>query len=180
MIKINLLPIRAAQKKELIRFQLTVAGLVTGFVLSLFVIFFLIQAAELKSVENDIERLNNELILVKKKIGELDKIKEQKKMIEEKLNIVKELEAKRSGPVALFAVIEGAVPSKAWIKTMKSTDRSIKLTGFAASEEIAGDFVRSLQNTGKFAQVNLPTVSSTKQANYQVYQFTIDIVRLNF
>lgn len=178
MIKINLLPIRAAQKRELIRFQLTVAGLVTGFILTLFVIFFLIQATELKSVENEIDNLNTELATVKKKIGELNDIKKQKKMIEDKLNIVKELEAKRSGPVAMFAVIEKTVPSKAWIKSFKETRDGITLVGFAASEEVAGDFVRSLQNTGKFANVELPTVNATKQASYQVYQFTINITRL--
>lgn len=178
MIKINLLPIRAAQKRELIRFQLTVAGLVTGFILTLFVIFFLIQATELKSIENNIDDLNTELAAVKKKIGELNNIKKQKKMIEDKLNIVKELESKRSGPVAMFAVIEEAVPSKAWIKSFKETRNGMTITGFAASEEIAGDFVRSLQNTGKFSSVELPTVSSTRQASYQVYQFTINVTRL--
>ncbi len=178
MIKINLLPIRAAQKKELIRFQLTVAGLVTGFILALFVIFFLIQITELKSVESNIHRLKKELVQVKKKIGELNDIKAQKKMIEDKLNIVKELETKRSGPVAMFAVIEGAVPSKAWIKSFKETRDGITLSGFAASEEIAGDFLRSLQDTGKFSSVELPTVSSTKQASYQVYQFTIRITKM--
>lgn len=177
MIKINLLPIRAAQKKELIRFQLTLAGLVTGFIVSLFVIFLLIQMTELKSVENDIVSLNKELKAVKKKIGELNNIKKQKKMIEDKLNIVKELETKRSGPVSMFATIEGAVPSKAWIKSLKESKKGLTLNGYAATEEVAGDFVRSLQNTGEFSSVELPRVSATKQANYQVYQFTIQITK---
>jgi hypothetical protein len=39
MIRINLLPVRAAKKRESVRFQLTVAGLITFFVIALGMVF---------------------------------------------------------------------------------------------------------------------------------------------
>lgn len=178
MIKINLLPIRAAQKRELIRFQLTVAGLFTFLIMSLFTIFYAIQATELNGVGKDISQVNQELKKVKKQIGELDKIKVQKKRIIEKLNIVKKLEAKRTGPVELFGRFEEALPNKAWISNISDKKDSIVINGYAATEEIAGDFVRSLQDTELFESVELPTVTSGKQGNYQVYKYNIKIRKL--
>ena len=41
MIRINLLPVRAAKKKETIRFQLTIAGLFTFFVVAATILFYI-------------------------------------------------------------------------------------------------------------------------------------------
>jgi type IV pilus assembly protein PilN len=84
MIRINLLPVRAAKKRESVRFQLTVAGLITFFVIALGMVFYLISSSEANALKEDIANGEAELSVLKQKIGELSKIKEQKRIVAEK------------------------------------------------------------------------------------------------
>jgi type IV pilus assembly protein PilN len=81
MIRINLLPVRAAKKRESVRFQLTVAGLITFFVIALGMVFYLISSSEANALKEDIANGEAELSVLKQKIGELSKIKEQKRIV---------------------------------------------------------------------------------------------------
>ncbi|MBE9529609.1 MAG: fimbrial protein, partial [Proteobacteria bacterium] len=92
MIRINLLPVRAAKKKESVRFQYTVAGLVTFLALAASLAVYFTARSEASVVAGQISSGQQELTQLKKKIGELSKIKKQKKVVEEKLKIIKNLE----------------------------------------------------------------------------------------
>jgi len=54
MIRINLLPVRAAKKKESIRFQLTVAGLATFLVAAVSIASYLVVGSEASSLNGQI------------------------------------------------------------------------------------------------------------------------------
>ena len=54
MIRINLLPVRAAKKKESVRFQLTIAGLCTVFVIAVSVLVYISATSEASQLSTDI------------------------------------------------------------------------------------------------------------------------------
>lgn len=145
MIRINLLPVRAAKKKESIRFQLTVAGLATFLVFAVSVASYMVVRGQAGSLNDQITSGNQELAELKKKIGELSKIKEQKRIVEEKLRIIYQLEADRTGPVKLFRGIADSIPAKAWLKSIKDEDFQVAIEGFASDDESVAEFMRGLQ-----------------------------------
>jgi len=145
MIRINLLPVRAAKKKESVRFQLTVAGLVTFFVFALMGVFYLTVWSEANGLKADIEKSQQEFDTLKAKIGELSRIKQQQKVVQEKLDIIKNLEAQRTGPVEIFRKLSESTPKKAWLKTVNDTGHVITLAGYAADDEVVAEFMRRLQ-----------------------------------
>lgn len=145
MIRINLLPVRAAKKKESVRFQLTVAGLVTIFVLGLMGVFYLTVWSEANGLKADIAKSQQELNSLKAKIGELSRIKQQKKVVEDKLAIIKSLEAQRTGPVEIFKKLSESTPKTAWLKSVNDRGQIITLVGYAADDEIVAEFMRRLQ-----------------------------------
>lgn len=148
MIRINLLPVRAAKKKESLRFQLTIAGLCVVFVIAVSVLVYISAASEASQLTTDITNAENELRTLKAKIGELAKLKDHKKMLENKLKIVTELESNRRGPVDMFTSIGLAVPEKAWLSILKETNRIIILKGYAAYDDVVADFMRNLEASG--------------------------------
>lgn len=177
MIRINLLPVRAAQKKESVRFQLTVAGLVTFLAIAVSLAFYLTARGEANELTNEIEQGEEELRQLKRKIGELSKIKEQKRIVEEKLRVIKNLEAGRTGPSNLFKLISSTIPEKAWIDSLKDEGAVITLKGFASTEEVVAEFMRRLQKHKGPAGVELEVVQSAVEPNTkaEVVSFTIRI-----
>ncbi|CAG1065267.1 hypothetical protein BAC1_00846 [uncultured bacterium] len=178
MIRINLLPVRAAKKKESIRFQLTVAGLVTFLVVAVSMAAYLVVRSEASSLKGQIASGEQELEQLKKKIGELSKIKEQKRVVEEKLNIITELEANKTGPVKLFQRVSAAMPDKAWIRTLREDGSIIAIDGFAADDEIVADAMRGLERSG-LGTVELDVAQRVveKETGVEVVSFVIRVER---
>lgn len=175
MIRINLLPVRAAKKKESVRFQLTVAGLVTFLVFAGSVGVYLTVRSQANSVAAEIENGNRELAGLQKKIGELSKIKEQKRIVEEKLNIIKTLEAARTGPTKLFKAIGDSIPERAWLASVKDAGGVTTLKGYASDDEVVADFMRRLQRYRELGSVELDVAQRTieKETDADVVGFTI-------
>ena len=92
MIRINLLPFRAARKKENIRRQVTIFALCVLFLLTVMTYYTIQLNITLSSLKQEEERIQADLKTYEqtiKKIGELEKkIKE----ITAKLDVIKELE----------------------------------------------------------------------------------------
>ncbi len=173
MIRINLLPVRAARKKESIRQQLSIAGLS---ILMLFIVlggFYWNVTTTVSQIRGNIDSARSELGELKKKIGKLSKIKEQKAKVEEKLNIVRDLEAGKKGPLSMLNSISEAIPDLAWVESLKGSGNSIVLSGFAATEGVVADFMRGLERFPELGSVELEIVQKSKKKNYDVVSFTI-------
>ncbi len=177
MIRINLLPIRAEKKRETLRRQLSVAGLsVVLLSLILWGIYF--------SATNKIAQLNNSIAAeenksaqLDKEIGELKNIENERKVVLEKLNIVKQLDVNRKWHLKMFSDITGAMPEKVWIDSLKETGQTVAITGFAASDDVVADFMRSLEKTLAGWKVELEVVSQVLRENQKLAGFTIRLER---
>jgi len=177
MIRINLLPVRAAKKKEFIRFQMTIAGLVTIFVISLSLAYFFTVRSEARMLRTDIARGEEELKQLRRKVGELSLIKQQKKVVEEKLRVINGLEAKRTGPATLFFIVSNAIPKKAWLSAFKDKGTIITLTGYAYNDEVVAEYMRRLQRAMKIGAVELNVVRRVveKETGADVVKFVINL-----
>src|SRR6266478_8401435 len=99
MIYINLLPVRAAKKREFGRQQLVLSVLLL--VLAGIGNFFVYNRFEsgLRLLDKQIVSTRAEIAQLEKTIGEVKSIKEDKKALEDKLKILDALKKGRTGPV---------------------------------------------------------------------------------
>lgn len=162
MIRINLLPVRAAKKKESARVQLTIAGIAGFAVIALVVITFISYSSKVNSLKREIASGNQELTALKSKIGELSKIKEQKKVLEDKLRVVEKLEVNRTGPVRLLTSLSKAIPDQAWIYSLKESGSNVSIEGLAAYDSVYADFMRNLDKM-EYKNVELVVASRGKK-----------------
>ncbi|MBI5599528.1 MAG: PilN domain-containing protein [Deltaproteobacteria bacterium] len=179
MIRINLLPVRAAKKKESVRFQLTVAGLVTVSVIAISVAAYFKLGSDASLLKMDIDSAGKELQDLKRQVGELSKLKEQKRVVESKLGVVKRLEGARTGPVELFTKVAGSVPQRAWIYSLQDRGKVITVNGYAGKDEDVAEFMRGFEGYGAFKKVELIVAqrSKTKTAGRDLVEFTIVVER---
>ncbi|MCD4717635.1 MAG: PilN domain-containing protein [Desulfobacterales bacterium] len=171
MIKINLLPFRAARRKENIRRQLTV------YVLSV-VLVFLVAGYLFLDVTTTLSALANEKAAQKKELNKyadtIKKIKAiEKKVaeIEEKLNVIKELEKNKTGPVRLLDEIAMAIPKdRLWLKSIQEKKGSLSLVGTAMDNDTVAIFMTNLEKSPQITSVDL---KSTKLQNLKAYKLNV-------
>jgi type IV pilus assembly protein PilN len=146
MIRINLLPVRVAKKREmgkqiLVLFAVVLVGAIVGN----FMWYnnrkdeFDQNAAGIKQVQAKIEEL-------KKVIGEVDKINERKAEVEKKLGVLDNLRKGRSGPVKLMDALASSIPKKLWLKSFSEEKNGVKLTGSAVSHDEVAELMSNLSH----------------------------------
>ena len=146
MIRINLLPFRAARKRENIRRQVSISGLMSILFIVLLVVWSISLLGTASGLKDDENSKTAELQSYQK---ELDDIKNLEKMIKEikaKLDVIKELEKGKTGPVLLLSTISDAVPKeKLWLTSLTESNGTLRLTGTAMDNETVALFNKNLE-----------------------------------
>lgn len=175
MIKINLLPVRAARKKENIRRQVSIFSLCVVFALCVMAYLTLSINHSISTVNEDIAVTQAELTKYEAIGKQVRKMKQELRKLEEKMNIIVKLEAGRTGPVRFMDELTSiVVPQKIWLTGLSETKDALKLSGMASDNKVIADFMTSLEKSSLFQKVDL--VSSKQvavQKNRKFKRFTI-------
>src|SRR6267143_1517461 len=149
MIHINLLPVRAAKKREFGRQQLVLfvlllvlAGIGNYFVYNRF--------------ESELRSLDKQIDTTRKEIAQLVKtIKEDKKALEDKLKILDTLKKGRTGPVKVLDELASVVPQKVWILEFSEQNGGVSITGQAVNYEDLSTFSKKLKASTHFTNITI-------------------------
>ena len=146
MIRINLLPFRAARKKENVRKQVSVFLLSLALVLIVLGwIHFYLQSKQSKMTEN-VAEVKKELELYKKKDREMRELRQKLKTLEQRKGVIDGLEAKRFKPVHILDnLTQKVVPNRMWLTNLSLRGDSLKLTGIAVDNNTVADFMDNLE-----------------------------------
>jgi len=148
MIRINLLPFRAARIKENIRRQVTIYLLSTVFLVLALSYYTLDFSKKVKALRADHEAKQRQLATYKATTAKLTQLKATLDDVEMKLNTIRELEKSKSGPVKLLADVAMSVPrEKLWLVSLKETKGILTLEGTAMDNETVADFMDRLEST---------------------------------
>ena len=163
MININLLPVRAARRKENIRRQASVFCLCVVLGLSLIVYLTFSINHKISNLNGKIEVAQAEFLKYEAIAKRVKKIKGQLRKLEEKMDIIVKLEADRTGPVRFMDALTNFVkPERMWLTGLSESRGSMKLSGVALDNKIIADFMTSLEGSPHFQKVDL--VSSRQVA----------------
>jgi type IV pilus assembly protein PilN len=177
MIRINLLPFRAARKKENIRRQLMVYGLSVVLLLSIMGYTFFYLTSTLNGLKEDEKRIQDELKTYEQTIKRIAELEKKIKEIRAKLEVIQELEKNKTGPVHLLDELALAVPKeKLWLSSMKETKGSLTLTGTAMDNETVALFMTNLEQSDYISGVELQSAKlrEIKEYKLNVSDFVLD------
>jgi len=177
MIRINLLPFRAARKKENIRRQLMIYGLSVVCLLSLMGWSFIHLTTTLSDLKMEEENKQKELKTYEATIRKIADLEKKIKEIRAKLGVIRELERNKTGPVHLLDEIAMAVPKeKLWLSSMKETKGSLTLTGTAMDNETVALFMTNLEKSDYISDVDLQSAKlrEIKEYKLNVSDFVLD------
>ena len=168
MIRINLLPFRAARKQENIRKQVSIYFLTVVCLLTLMVYLYLNLGSELTKLKGEEKQLRTEMASYTKVAQEIARIRKRTKEIKDKFNVIKGLENQRSGPVRLLEDIATSVPiDRLWLSAVMEKSGSLTLQGSAMDNDTVALFMTNLEKKKQITSVDLKT---TKLQNFPEYK----------
>ncbi len=176
MIRINLLPVRAIKKKETAKQQIFILIFAVGALLAIGIAVFTVLQTKIMTAKKEIERSENELKQLKTKIGEIENIKKLQDEVKKKLDVLNQLRRDKSGPANRLAKLSEATPDKLWLTRYNESGSSVSLAGIAYSEDLIADFMRNLQATGYFANVELLVSQQVEINGVKAKQFELSCV----
>jgi len=177
MIRINLLPFRAARKKENIRRQITIYALVVVLLFTVMAYYTVQLHSTLSNLKEKEKEVRAELKTYQSTVKKIDELQKKIKEIRAKLKVIRSLEKKKTGPVHLLEEISLAVPKdKLWLNTFKESKGKLQLTGTAMDNETVALFMTNLEKSKYIRGV---TLGSTKLRNLPKYKLRVSDFTLN-
>ena len=169
MIRINLLPFRAARKQENIRRQVSIYFLSVVCLVTLMIYSYLNLSNELTELKGEEAQLRSEMTSYAKVAQEIALIKGRTKEIQDKFNVIKDLEKQRSGPVRLLEEIATAVPiDRLWLRAILEKGANLTLEGSAMDNDTVALFMTNLEKKKQISSVDLKTTKLQKFPKYKL------------
>ncbi len=180
MIRINLLPFRAARKKENVRRQISFFLLSFALII-IAVVYWNIwlgnKITKLKARNQDTvtqiakyEKINAEIAQIKKTLSNL----------EQKIKVIETLEGGRKDAVNLLeSMTELIVKERMWFTSLNVQGGNITIHGVALDERTIADFMRNLEGngTGPYTNVTLKSIQQQqikgKDLNLKSFNVTL-------
>jgi len=155
MIRINLLPVRAAKKREFGRQQVILFALLLVIALIGNWYWYSRVDGELAQYDSQISRTHTEIAQLEKTIGEVKSITQDKKALEDKLKILDALKKGRTGPVKVMDELASLIPSKVWLIDYSETNGAVAMKGAAVSYEDLSAFSKKLKASKHFHDITI-------------------------
>ncbi|MBW1765792.1 MAG: PilN domain-containing protein [Deltaproteobacteria bacterium] len=176
MIRINLLPFRAARKKENIKRQISIYVLTTMLLLVGMGYTFLDFNSELTKLKDEEKKIKGELATYEKTVKQINQLEKKIKEIKAKLTVIKTLEKGKTGPVHLLDEVAKAVPKeKLWLNSYRESKGKLQLSGTAMDNETVALFMTNLGKSEYITSVDLQNarLRNVKDIKLRVSDFVL-------
>jgi type IV pilus assembly protein PilN len=200
VIRINLLPTRKAKRQEASQRQFLLMGLAVLGTIGLVIFFHLQATSELESAQHDNTILQADVAKLKQELGDYDKIRGQREELLKQRKTIQALEAGRNGPVFLLRELSEILspgkgptfdrvtyeealrkdpnagftnwePKRAWLDSYTETNLAVKIRGAAKSNEDVAEFLKRLNSSVFFKDVNLDATAQAAKGSVKYVNF---------
>jgi Tfp pilus assembly protein PilN len=177
MIKINLLPYHETEKKEDLKRQIIIiagASVIFFLVLASFHIYL---GSSISTMEGKIKDGEDRLVVLNKKLGDIEVFKKQKKEAEQKLAVIKGLEENRFFAVRIMDELAMLVPAKdVWLVKVTEKGPEILIEGVARDNAVVSRFMKNLVMSSFISSVELTYTKEKEVSGFKLQQFALSCV----
>ncbi|HEY4745129.1 MAG TPA: PilN domain-containing protein [Desulfuromonadaceae bacterium] len=173
MIKINLLPLRAARKKETAVQQIAIFCISLLLVAVVVASMYVVKRIQIATTQSEIAVANNRINELKAKIGKLEELKALKEQVRKKLDVLAQLRKNKTGPAHRLATLSDNTPDQLWLTGYSESGPAIRITGMATSEELIAAFMRNLEASADYMGVELIVSEQTESGGAKLKRFEL-------
>lgn len=173
MIKINLLPLRAARKKETAIQQIAIFCTSLLLVAAVIVTMYVVKRMQIASTQHDISVANTRIDELKKRIGKLEELKTLKDQVRKKLDVLSQLRKNKTGPAHRLATLSDITPDQLWLTGYSENGPAIRISGMATNEELIATFMRNLEASADYMGVELVVSEQIESGGTKLKRFEL-------
>jgi type IV pilus assembly protein PilN len=175
MARINLLPWRAARRKQRERefFMLLGASLVAAVLVFLGAMLFMDSRIDNQQARN--HYLEGENKLLDAKIVKIDKLDKEKARLLARKQIIEQLQANRSQMVHLFDELVKTIPDGARLSGLKQNGDTLTLEGHAQSNASVANYMRNLDASQWLSHADLKKSEAKGDDKKNRFLFGLDV-----
>jgi type IV pilus assembly protein PilN len=151
-IRVNLLPHREVRRKRQKNafYFLTGLSVIAGGALVLLV--WSVLEGYLGNQRDRNEMITHENAKLDIQIKEIASLRQEIDALRSRQKAVEDLQSDRNQPVYLLDELTRQTPEGIYLKSIKQDDRKVNVVGWAASNERVSEFLRNLQNNGRYVE----------------------------
>ena len=177
MIKINLLPYREQEKKENLQRQIMILSGTLALFLLIILAVHLYFTMSIGYMEKEIREAEAKLVVLDKKVGDIEGYKRDKKELEQKLGVINSLEKNRLFPVRMLDELNQLVPSReAWLEKLTQTEQQLRIEGMARDNGTVARFMKNMEKAAFVQSVELVVSREKEVAGVKLQQFILSCV----
>lgn len=163
MIKINLLPVREERrrmgaKQEQMFFALIMVLVIIG-------VYYWHSSTnrKIRNLKTQITQVDQEITRLSKIVKQVEKFKNDKKVLEGKIAVIDELKTHRQVQVHYMDELNKALPDQVWLTYYQQKGQGLVLRGKSLSTDDIADFMRKLEASAYFDDIRLDQTSQKEQ-----------------
>ncbi len=155
--------------------KLNIPAIVTALVLSVAVIglLYFIQSNKLDTVRKTLEEKKATLAEKATILKTLDQLEKTRKMLDRKVKIIQNLNARKQITVKMMDQLSKALPEMVWLTNMKFTNGFLSLSGSALSNNMIADFINNLKSTNYFYNIQFRDSVRKKVTGVDIFNFRL-------
>lgn len=174
MIRINLLPYVEKKKEAGLKRQIIIIS--TAFVVFLLIIVSLhiYTVKGIGKLEKEVKVTEKQLRILTKITGDVNKFKNDKKILKKKLAVIENLEKSRLDPVIFLDDLTARVPEgRVWLTVLSGSGTVLRLEGVARDNTAIADFMKNLEWSQYIKSVDLVSSKQTIISGVKLKEFTL-------
>ncbi|NWF38146.1 PilN domain-containing protein [Mariprofundus sp. NF] len=179
MIRINLIPYRDARRQQQIVHHLSIFFAVVVIAVLLAMGAHTTASMQLSDLKEETIRVQQQNAELKKKIGKIENLANLRGDVERKLDIVDRLQEGRFRSLKTLHEIAKVIPDNVWIKSVKDGGDTIELSGLGESNKAVANFMRKLDQSPLFSNIQLLVISRITVDGLPVRTFSLNMSRID-
>lgn len=163
----------SSEKKGLLA-GIAIMGLAVGAV----AVQWLAATRTINQLDESINQLTQEKARLAPIIAQVEEYQAKLAELEEKERLIERLKSEREGPVRMLDALSGELPDFVWLTELTQRAGSVTIDGMAASLVSVADYIRKLEDSDWFQNVELVNaqVNNSEDQEFTEFQLRTQIV----
>jgi len=178
MIRINLIPYRAARRQRQILQHIAAALGVVGLAVVISLGMHIYATSTLSGLQQNLASLTAQNRALNKKIGKIRDLDKLRADVERKLNLVDQLQHGRFRSLETLLALSRAIPENVWLLDVKDSGGNLELNGLGESNKAVANFMRALDQEKQLTAVNLQVIRRETVGAVPVRRFSLKMQRV--
>ncbi len=179
MIRINLIPYRAARQQQQIMQHVSAFFAIVVLAVLLSLGAHTVASLQLASLKEETIAIQQQNIDLKKKIGKIENLDNLRSDVERKLKIVDRLQEGRFRSLKTLHAIASVIPENVWLEKISDSGGDIELAGLGESNKAVASFMRKLDQSPLFTNIRLGEISRVVVNGLPVRRFSLKLARVD-